>query len=226
MRCGASYGPGGGRRRQQERAGLDCRWGGRAARRHAVRGEVYTGRQAREAADDRDARSVQDRARPQIGGRARGGAHPEHEEHGCDAGGVEAQWLVERRRFLPRFERRACGRGEVYRRAQAGGGRAIAVQAAFRAGLDCRFGAGRREERTLNMEPMATTLEVSKLSGWSNADAPCRGSKGGHAVCMGRGMRVGRREAAAHAACRREGSTADWGQGTGRSARRRCSTWL
>ena len=41
------------------------------------------------------------------------------------------------------------------------------------------------------MEPMATTLEVSKLSGWLNADASCRGSKGGHAVCMGRGMRVG-----------------------------------
>ena len=27
---------------------------------------------------------------------------------------------------------------------------------------------------------MLVTLEVSKLSGWLNADAPCRESKGGH----------------------------------------------
>ena len=37
---------------------------------HAVRGEVLAGR--REAASDRGARSVQGRARLQIGGRARG----------------------------------------------------------------------------------------------------------------------------------------------------------
>ena len=43
------------------------------------------------------------------------------------------------------------------------------------------------------MFSMVMTLEVSKLSGWLNADASCRESKGGHAVCMGRGMRVGRR---------------------------------
>ena len=29
---------------------------------------------------------------------------------------------------------------------------------------------------------MRVTLEVSKLSGWLNADAPCRESNGGHAV--------------------------------------------
>eukprot|EP00964_Phaeocystis_antarctica_P051393 scaffold29975_cov49-Phaeocystis_antarctica.AAC.1 len=29
---------------------------------------------------------------------------------------------------------------------------------------------------------MVVTLEVSKLSGWLNADAYCRESKGGHAV--------------------------------------------
>ena len=39
-----------------------------------------------------------------------------------------------------------------------------------------------REERTLNMLFMVVTLEVSKFSGWLNALAPCRGSKGGHAV--------------------------------------------
>ena len=35
-------------------------------------------------------------------------------------------------------------------------------------------GARARAERTLNMEYMSVTLEVSKLSGWLNADADCR----------------------------------------------------
>ena len=79
-----------------------------------------------------------------------------------------------------------------------------AVQAACRAGLGCRLGAG--EERTKNMRSMVLTLEVSKFSGWLkafasrnmacmfltlevlklsswlNASASCRESKGGHAV--------------------------------------------
>ena len=60
------------------------------------------------------------------------------------------------------------------------------------------------EERTRNMRSMIVTLEVSKLSGWLNADARCRESKGGQTV---RGeLRGGTREAAqataAHAACR------------------------
>ena len=51
-------------------------------------------------------------------------------------------------------------------------------------GLDCRLGAGHGEERTQNIQRMSVTLDVSKLSGWLNADAPCRESKGGHAVRM------------------------------------------
>ena len=44
------------------------------------------------------------------------------------------------------------------------------------------------------MACMVVTLEVSKLSGWLNADARCRESKGGHTV---RGeVRAGRPEAA------------------------------
>ena len=39
-----------------------------------------------------------------------------------------------------------------------------------------------REERTLNMPSMVVTLEVSKVSGWLNADADCRESNGGHMV--------------------------------------------
>ena len=41
-------------------------------------------------------------------------------------------------------------------------------------GLDCRLGAGHREERTRNMPATVVTLEVPRLSGWLNADARCR----------------------------------------------------
>ena len=75
----------------------------------AMRGELQTW--GRQLAGDRGARSVQERARLQVGGKARGGAHDEHGAHGRDAGGVEAQRLVERRRALPRVERRAYGAG-------------------------------------------------------------------------------------------------------------------
>ena len=68
---------------------------------------------------------------------------------------------------------------------------------------------------------MVVTLEVSKLSGWLNADAYCRESKGGHAV-RGEvhGLGSSRRwTTAAHAAEHAgKGSTADWEQGMGRSA--------
>ena len=94
----------------------------------------------REAAGDRGACSAQGRAQLQIGGRARGGAHVEHIAHACDAGGVEAQRLVERRRGLSRVERRACvaGRGiQVGRRERR---LATAVHAACKRGIDCRLG--------------------------------------------------------------------------------------
>ena len=67
---------------------------GMFCRRHTMGSEVQAGR--REAASDRGARSVQARARLQIESRARGGAHRKHVAHVCDAGGVEAQRLVER----------------------------------------------------------------------------------------------------------------------------------
>ena len=38
--------------------------------------------------------------------------------------------------------------------------------------LDSRLGARARVERTKNIYFMVVTLEVSKLSGWLNADAP------------------------------------------------------
>ena len=86
------------------------------------------------------------------GAQARGGAHVEHVAHVRDAGGVEAQRLVERRRALPRVERRAydVGRGAGYReRPEAAGDRgARGVQGRPRL---CRLGAGHGEERTENM---------------------------------------------------------------------------
>ena len=76
-------------------------------------------------------------------------------------------------------------------------------------------------DATENMPYMVVTLEVSKLSGCLNADACCRESKEGHAV---RGARYTGRGAAGGGRPRRtqragEGAAADWGQGTGKSAR-------
>ena len=71
------------------------------------------------------------------------------------------------------------------------------------------------------MAYVLVTLEVSKLSGWLNANASCRGSKGRHIRC---GVRYAGRQAGGaagdrggHAACRAEGSTADMGEGEERT---------
>ena len=61
----------------------------------AVRIEVYRLWEAGGAGDG-GARSVQERGLNCSGGRVRGGAHMEHQAHVRDAGGVEAQRLVER----------------------------------------------------------------------------------------------------------------------------------
>eukprot|EP00964_Phaeocystis_antarctica_P062013 scaffold37107_cov48-Phaeocystis_antarctica.AAC.1 len=112
-----------------------------------MRGEVQTGRP--EVAADRGARNLQERARLQIEDRAQGGAHLEHPAHECDAGGVEAQRLVERRRELPRVERRAGGAGRGADRQVGGGGRPRCTQ---RAGVgstaDWGQGTGRSAPRT------------------------------------------------------------------------------
>ena len=56
------------------------------------------------------------------------------------------------------------------------------------------MGGGRGEELTPNICFMFVTRDVSKLSGWLNAFASCRGSQAGRPV---RGeLRAGRREAA------------------------------
>eukprot|EP00964_Phaeocystis_antarctica_P059035 scaffold35033_cov54-Phaeocystis_antarctica.AAC.2 len=193
---------------------------------HAMRRRLQTRRP--EVAADRGARGVQERARLQIGRRARGEAHVEHVAHVCDAGGVEAQRLVERPRLLPRVERRTCGVG---RGARVGGQQAVDDRGGKQRageGATADWGAGHGEERTENIPPMFVTLEVSRLSGWLNAAATCRESKEGHAVRGAvYGSRGSRRWTTAASS-----SVQGWarlqieGQGTGRSSRRTCSACL
>eukprot|EP00964_Phaeocystis_antarctica_P149894 scaffold117165_cov54-Phaeocystis_antarctica.AAC.3 len=187
---------------------------------HAMRGEVQTGRP--EVAGDRGARSVQGRARLQIGSRARGGAHVEHGVHGCDAGGVEAQRLVERRRDLPRVERKACdaGRGadrEAAEVAAGRGARSVQERARLQIGSKARRGAhvehpanvcdaGGVEAQRLVERPRALP-RVERRACDAGRDADREAGGGGQPRCT---HRAG------------EELSADWEQGTGRSARR---TW-
>eukprot|EP00964_Phaeocystis_antarctica_P061926 scaffold37044_cov60-Phaeocystis_antarctica.AAC.2 len=78
-----------------------------------------------------------------VGSRARGGAHVEHDGHGCDFGLVEAQRLVERRRILPRVERRADGAVRAAARKAAGSGRPRGTQRAGE-GSNVELGQGTR----------------------------------------------------------------------------------
>ena len=68
-----------------------------------------------------------------------------------------------------------------------------------------------RGGRTRNMPRIFVTLDVSKLSGWLNADAPCRVTRR-HVEGGTLGDRGGRawRVVAVHAACT-EGPSGDWG---------------
>ena len=105
----------------------------RIERGHTVRGEVRGPWEA----DARRATAAHAACRGgldcRLGGRAGGGAHVEHVLHDRDAGGVEAQRLVERQRFLPRVERRACGaRCELRPGSEGGRRRTTAVHEACR----------------------------------------------------------------------------------------------
>eukprot|EP00964_Phaeocystis_antarctica_P039604 scaffold22650_cov55-Phaeocystis_antarctica.AAC.5 len=136
------------------------------------------------------------------------GAHDEHGVHIHDAGRVEAQRLVERRRGLPsgkegvRCEAR-CG--------PRGGGRGPAAaheRHARREGPAVKAGGARAcAGRTENMAFISVTLDMSKLSGWLNADAPCRVESRAYDAQRGVGREVGGRgPVAAHEQhARREG---------------------
>ena len=60
-------------------------------------------------------------------------------------------------------------------RGQVAGGRGVAVaQAACREDPTVEAAGRARAVRTVNMYCISVTLDVSKLSGWLNAAAPCR----------------------------------------------------
>ena len=89
-------------------------------------------------------------------------------------------------------------RGEVWagRREVWGGGSAMHGEGPTQ-GVTARA----RAERTWNRWPMFVTLEVSRLSGWLNADADCRVEREGRAK---RGeVRAGRREGVGRRRCKR-----------------------
>ena len=114
--------------------------------------------------------------------------------------------------------RESKGGNKVWGEGQSTGRRVTAGLAVCRGVLGCRLGAGHGEERTRNIWFMVVTLEVSKLSGWLNAFAFCREWNGGHTVRSE--VRPGRCTQRAGAS-----STADWEQGTGRSAPRTSGAW-
>ena len=107
----------------------------------------------------------------------------EHAAHVRDAGGVEAQRLVERQCVLPRESKEGHTCEARYAGRQAGGGGRPRCKQRAGEGSTADLGQGTGgEERTENMPAMSVTLEVLKLSGWLNDDAPCRESNGGYAV--------------------------------------------
>ena len=117
-----------------------------------MRGDVRPGRQ--EAEGD-GGTSMQGRDWLQIGGRARGRAHPEHECHGGDAGRVEAQRLVERQRFLPSRKERVCDAGRGAGRKTGECGAEAAQEARTRRTWTKGLGAEAGAERTRSIQCMS-----------------------------------------------------------------------
>eukprot|EP00964_Phaeocystis_antarctica_P055511 scaffold32656_cov108-Phaeocystis_antarctica.AAC.2 len=163
----------------------------RAARGSAVAVTVTAARAAAATAAAR-AIAAAARAMPDSGGDGRG-ARPGATDEQLVGGGQGGC-------ALPRVARRACVRCGVRGRG------ATAVQAAWTGRVRLKaLGARARAERTSNICFMFVTLDVSKLSGWLNADALCRVER--RACGAGRGIRPGRREGVG---CRRRKRHA-WG---------------
>jgi hypothetical protein len=118
----------------------------------------------------------------ECGQKAQAEAHIEHGAHVCNAGGVKAQRLVESKRTLPSPKGASeHTKGSAWQ-GRNGTERRVNQERARRAcGPQLRsVGRRRRRKRTKNMKPMSVTLEVSKLSGWLKAAAPCRVQSDGH----------------------------------------------
>ena len=148
-----------------------------------------------------------------IGGT--GGAHVEHVRHILDAGGVEAQRLVERPRVLPsRKQGMRCGASCASRKAWKLGRRREAAAGASVARTrrtgDCMEGRRAHGEHGKHVRD-AGGVEAQRLVERRRAlPSLPRGSKGR--------LAVRRREAASIAACRGGLDCGDLGQATGRSA--------
>ena len=92
------------------------------------------------------------------------GAHVEHAVHGCDAGRVEAQRLVEECVLPSRKEGVRCGARCVGREAGGRWPAAAHERHAWREGPAVEAGGARAcVERTWNMLLMSVTLDVSQL---------------------------------------------------------------
>ena len=99
-------------------------------------------------------------------------------------------------------------------RAEVGGRGAAAAQAARRGRVCSKPGVHGKAgaERTPKMEYMFVTLDVSKLSGWLNADADCRAER--RACDAGRGAGCGGSRAwggGGASGAQREGLFKTWG---------------
>ena len=140
-----------------------------------MRGEMRAAGGGRPRGGGRAQAACTGRVRQKADGQGARGAHPKHGVHGRDLDGVEAQRLVEHRGELPsRKEGIRCGArcGPGGERAWGGGG---AQAACTRKGTaEGCVGARACAERTQNMKLISVTSDVSKLSGWLNADAPCQ----------------------------------------------------
>ena len=160
-----------------------------------------------------------------LGAKGTRGAHAEHGAHGCDAGGVEAQRLVEGRRGLPcRREGIRCG-GE---RCEPGGGRAWGVVAAHKRharGKGPTQGLGAKGTRRAHPEHVehgrdAGGVEAQRLvEGRRALPSRTEGMR-----CGGGEVRAGRREGpwgggGTQAACTEMARLKAWGPGHARSAR-------
>ena len=192
---------------------------------HTVRVEVQsTGR--REAAGDRGASGVQRRARLQIRGRAREGAHPQHAVHVRDAGRVEDQRLVERRRALPRVERRACG---AERGVWVGGQQTVDDRGARSVQGRARLQIGNRAREVGHPEHVAHGRDAGGVEAQRLVERRRvlpRVARRAYGVGQGAKYREARGGGRPRCTQRAgEGSTGDWEQATGRSARRTCSAW-
>ena len=95
------------------------------------------------------------------------GAHRKHVAHDYDAGGVEAQRLIERLRVLPSHKggircRARCGLAGRWAWGGGGASGTCTGRPQLKAWGPCAHDCG---ERTPNILYMVVTLDVSKLSG-------------------------------------------------------------